>query len=207
MPRLNWGDAAIFLLPALLVMLVITLYPFVYTVVLSFHNWNLAAFQPRRFVGLDNYLAFFKDPDVWRALWVTALYVLGAVGVELVLGIAIAFLFDVGFRGEPLARNLLLLPMVMSSVVVGLIWRWIFNAELGVLNHLLELLGIPRQAWLTDPTLALTAVITADVWQWTPLVFLVCLAGLKSAPPDTLDLGTRWRHLVADPTVRSPACD
>ena len=77
MPRLTWGDAAIFLLPALLVMLVITLYPFVYTVVLSFHNWNLAAFQPPRFVGLDNYLAFFNDPDVWRALRVTALYVLG----------------------------------------------------------------------------------------------------------------------------------
>ena len=125
------------------------------------------------------------------------------------LGIAIAFLFDVGFRGEPLARNLLLLPMVMSSVVVGLIWRWIFNAELGVLNHLLGLLGIPRQAWLTDPVLALTAVITADVWQWTPLVFLVCLAGLKSVPPDTLDAaridGATWwqvQRYIALPAIK-----
>jgi multiple sugar transport system permease protein len=209
MPRLTWGDAAIFLLPAVLVMLVIALYPFVYTVVLSFQNWNLAAFQPRRFVGVNNYLAFFTDPDVWRALKVTALYVLGAVGIELTLGIMIAFLFDVGFRGESLARNLLLLPMVMSSVVVGLIWRWIFNAELGVLNYLLGLVGVPRQAWLTEPGLALAAVITADVWQWTPLVFLVCLAGLKAVPPDTLDSarldGATWwqiQRYVALPAIK-----
>jgi multiple sugar transport system permease protein len=209
MPRLTRGDAAIFLLPAVLVMLVIALYPFVYTVVLSFHNWNLAAFQPRRFVGFNNYLAFFTDPDVWRALKVTALYVLGSVGIELVLGITIAFLFDAGFRGESLARNLLLLPMVMSSVVVGLIWRWIFNAELGVLNYLLGLVGVPRQAWLTDPALALAAVITADVWQWTPLVFLVCLAGLKAVPPDTLDSarldGATWwqiQRYVALPAIK-----
>jgi multiple sugar transport system permease protein len=209
MPQLTRGDAAIFLLPALLVMLVITLYPFVYTFVLSFHDWNLAAFHPWRFVGLDNYVRFFTEPDVWRALRVTTVYVLCCVGIELLLGIAIAFLFDVGFRGEALARHLLLLPMVMSSVVVGLIWRWLFNAELGVLNHLIGQLGLAPQAWLTDPTLALAAVITADVWQWTPLVFLVCLAGLKAVPQESLDSakldGATWwqtQWYVALPAIK-----
>jgi multiple sugar transport system permease protein len=209
MPRLTWGDAAILLLPALVVMVVITLYPFIYTLVLSFHDWNLAAGHARRFAGLANYADFFNHPDVWRALRVTAAYVLACVGIEFVLGMAIAFLFDIGFRGAELARNLLLLPMVMSSVVVGLIWRWIYNAELGVLNHLVALAGLPRQAWLTEPDLALAAVVVADVWQWTPLVFLVCLAGLKAVPPDTLESakldGASWwqtQWYVALPAIK-----
>jgi multiple sugar transport system permease protein len=187
MQRLTLREALIFLAPAMALMLLITVYPFVYTLLLSFHDWNLAAFRDKRFVGLDNYIHFFTDPDVRHALQVTAFYGLSCVGIEFVLGIAIAFLFDVGFKGEPIIRNLLLLPMVMSSVVVGLIWRWIFNAELGVLNHFVMLLGLPPQTWLTDPGLALASVVVADVWQWTPLVFLVCLAGLKAVPTETLE--------------------
>ena len=187
MQRLTLRDALVFLAPAVAVMLVITVYPFVYTLILSFHDWNLAAFRDQRFVGLDNYLRFFADPDVRHALRVTAVYLIACVGIELVLGMAIAFLFDAGFRGEPIIRSLLILPMVMSSVVVGLIWRWIFNAELGVLNHFVISLGLPPQTWLTDPNLALASVVLADVWQWTPLVFLVCLAGLKAVPTETLE--------------------
>lgn len=187
MPRLSLRDALIFLAPAVTVMLLITVYPFVYTLILSFQDWNLAAFRDPRFVGLDNYLRFLTDPDIRQALRVTALYVTACVGLELVLGMAIAFLFDTGFKGEPVIRSLLLLPMVMSSVVVGLIWRWIFNAELGVLNHFVVSLGLPPQTWLTDPNLALASVVLADVWQWTPLVFLVCLAGLKAVPTETLE--------------------
>lgn len=198
MPRLTWSDAAIFLAPALVVMLVITVYPFVYTLILSFQDWNLAASHGRRFVGLDNYVGFFTDPDVWHALRVTGMYVGACVGIEFFLGLAIAFLFDTRFKGHELARNLLLLPMVMSSVVVGLVWRWIFNAELGVLNHLVESLGLAAQPWLTRPELALASVVVADVWQWTPLVFLVCLAGLQAVPSDTfesarLDGATWWQ--------------
>jgi multiple sugar transport system permease protein len=187
MPRLTKRDAVLFLAPAFLVMLVITLYPFLYTLHLSFHDWNLAAFHDKRFVGLANYIEFLTNPDVWHALRVTALYVIGCVTIEVVLGLSIAFLFDTAFRGAELARNLLLLPMVMSSVVVGLIWRWIFNAELGVLNYFVESLGLTPLAWLTRPGLAFMSVVVADIWQWTPLVFLVCLAGLKAVPPDTIE--------------------
>lgn len=209
MQRLSRLDAVIFLAPALLVMLTITLYPFLYTLLLSLHDWNLATFHGKRFVGLANYVDFFTNPDVWAALRVTAVYVFSCVAIEFLLGIGIAFLFDVGFRGEALARNLLLLPMVMSSVVVGLIWRWMLNAELGVFNHFVEALGLPAQAWLTQPGLALASVIVADVWQWTPLVFLVCLAGLKAVPSDTLESakldGASWwqtQWYVALPAIR-----
>lgn len=209
MPRLTPRDAALFLAPAFLVMLVITLYPFLYTLVLSFHDWNLAAFHDKKFVGLANYVEFFTNPDVWHALRVTAVYVVSCVSIELVLGIAIAFLFDTAFRGAELARNLLLLPMVMSSVVVGLIWRWIFNAELGVLNYFVESVGLAPPSWLTQPSLALISVVVADVWQWTPLVFLVCLAGLKAVPPDTIESasldGASWwqvQRYVALPAIQ-----
>lgn len=209
MQKLTRGDALFFLAPALVVMLVITLYPVLYTFHLSLHDWNLAAFHGKRFVGLKNYLDFIVNPDVWHALRVTAVYVSACVGIEVALGLAIAFLFDTRFRGEEVARNFLLLPMVMSSVVVGLVWRWMFNAELGVLNYFVRQLGMAPRAWLTDPSLALASVVTADVWQWTPLVFLVCLAGLKAVPPDVLEAakldGATWwqtQWYVALPAIR-----
>jgi multiple sugar transport system permease protein len=209
MQKLTKGDALIFLAPALAVMLVIALYPFLYTLHLSLHDWNLAAFHGKRFVGLENYRDFIVNPDVWQALRVTAVYVIACVGIEVGLGLALAFLFDTRFRGEEVARNLLLLPMVMSSVVVGLIWRWMLNAELGVLNYFLRELGMAPQAWLTDPALALGSVIMADVWQWTPLVFLVCLAGLKAVPPELIESakldGAKWWQIqwyVALPAIR-----
>jgi multiple sugar transport system permease protein len=209
MPRLTARDALLFLTPACLVMLVIALYPFLYTLVLSFHDWNLAAGLAKRFVGLANYIEFLTNPDAWRALRVTALYVIACVTIELALGLAIAFLFDTTFRGDELARNLLLLPMVMSSVVVGLVWRWILNAELGVLNYFVEQLGFKAVAWLTQPGLAFMSVVLADIWQWTPLVFLVCLAGLKAVPPDTIESarldGASWwqvQRYVALPAIQ-----
>lgn len=98
-----------------------------------------------------------------------------------------AFLFDTKFKGQELMRTLILFPMVMSEVVVGLIWRWMYNAEFGVLNVGLEALGLQPLSWLTTPQLALLSIVITDVWQWTPLVFLVCLAGLKSVPQESLE--------------------
>ena len=209
MQKLTPGNAAIFLLPAIVTMLVITVYPFVYTVVLSFQQWNLGGFGGRTFVGLDNYIAFFRDADVWRSLRVTATYVFFALLIQFALGLGLAFVFDVAFRGDNVVRTLLFLPMVMSEVVVGLIWRWIFNAEFGVLNAGLEALGIAPVAWLTTPGVALVAIIVTDVWQWTPLVFLVCLAGLRAVPSDRIEAavldGASWWQVqwhVALPAIK-----
>lgn len=203
------SKAAPFVLPALIVMLVVTTYPFAYTVFLSLHHWNLTSFQSPRFVGPQNYLGFFLDPDIRRSLVTTAIYVVSCVGIQLVLGLGIAFLFDTSFKGESWIRAMLILPMVMSEVVVGLMWRWIYNTEYGILNYLVELVGIPTQSWLTTPGLALASVIVTDIWQWTPLIFLVCLAGLKAVPEDSIEAarldGANWWQIqwhVALPAIK-----
>lgn len=209
MPRLSKLNAAIFLLPAMLVMLVITIYPFAYTVVLSFQKWNLAAFGGKQFVGLANYISFFTDPDIASALMITAIYVVGCIVLEFVLGLALAFLFETQFKGQEFIRTIIFFPMVMSEVVVGLIWRWMYNSEFGVLNAGLEAIGLPAVSWLTTPGVALFAIIVTDVWQWTPLVFLVCLAGLKSVPTESLEAarldGAPWWRIqwhIALPAIK-----
>lgn len=209
MQQLTKSNAAIFLLPAVLTMLAITVYPFIYALVLSFQHWDLAGSGGKRFVGLDNYISFFADPDIWRSLRITAVYVSLCLLIEFSFGLALAFLFDTTFRGEEAVRMLLFVPMVISEVVVGLIWRWIFNAEFGVLNAGLEALGLPTVAWLTTPGVAIAAIVITDVWQWTPLVFLVCLAGLRSVPPDQIESarldGASWWQVqwyVALPSIK-----
>jgi multiple sugar transport system permease protein len=209
MQSLTKKDLAIFLLPAVAVMLLITVYPFVYSLILSFQEWNLSGFHGRRFVGLSNYISFFTDPDIGRSIVVTAIYVASCLVTEFIVGLGLAFIFDVKFKGEAFVRGLLLLPMVMSEVVVGLIWRWNFNAEFGIVNYGLSLFGVRPVAWLTTPGVALVSIIIADVWQWTPLIFLVCLAGLKSVPADSIEAArldgaswwqTQWH--VALPTMK-----
>jgi multiple sugar transport system permease protein len=209
LPRLTPANALIFLGPALLLLLAVTVYPFGYSVALSFQQWNLASFAPRKFVGLENYAAFFTDADIRHAMGRTVIYVVSCVSIEFGLGLAIAFLFDTNFKGESWIRGILILPMVMSEVVVGLIWRWIYNTEFGVLNYGMQFLGLPRMSWLTEPGLALASIVLADVWEWTPLIFLVCLAGLKAVPTDSIEAaqldGAHWWQVqwhVALPAIK-----
>lgn len=200
----------LFLAPALFVMLAMTLYPFLFTVRLSFDDWGLTMARPRTFVGLENYLRAFRSPGVWNAARVTAVYVLSSVGIAFVLGLAIAFLLDTQFKGRAFIRAFILLPMVMAPVVAGLIWRFIFNAEWGLANYLATLLGFSSQGWLVTPDLALVAVIIADVWQWTPFIVLVALAGMQAVPRELIEAGevdgASWWQLqryVTLPTIRS----
>lgn len=190
-------------------MLVVAVVPLVYSLYLSVHNWDLGRLQSFRFVGLSNYLAFFADRDVWHAIGRTTIYVSSCMIFEAALGLGIAFLFDTSFKGEAWIRSVLILPMVMSEVVVGLIWRWIYNAEYGVLNYGLSILGVNPQSWLTTPGLALASLVVTDVWQWTPLIFLVCLAGLKAVPQDSVEAakldGANWWQIqwhVSLPAIR-----
>jgi multiple sugar transport system permease protein len=177
-------------------MAVIALYPFIYTVALSLHDWNLTTYRGKTFVGLDNYGQFLTDKDAHHSLKVTFVYLIFTVGIEFVLGVAIALLFDTRFKGKEFFRNVLLLPMVMSPVVAGLIWRWIFNAELGLANYFMESIGLRALPWLTHADLALFSVILADIWQWTPFIFLVALAGLQAVPVELTEAasldGASW---------------
>lgn len=196
--------------PALGLMLIVAILPLFYSIYLSFHSWNLARANAFTFVGFNNYISFFTNADIWHAVGRTIVFVSACMIFEVLLGLGIAFLFDTSFRGEAWIRAILILPMVMSEVVVGLIWRWIYNAEYGVLNYFLEVVGLERVSWLTTPGLAMAALIVTDIWQWTPLVFLVCLAGLKAVPQDSIEAaridGANWAQIqwhVALPAMRA----
>ena len=205
-----WLQPWLYLCPALLVMLTMTVYPFVYTVVLSLSRWNLTFARPRTLIGFANYQAILGSSDFWNSAGRTFWYVGGCVTTEFVLGVLIAFLLDTQFILRSLVRALILLPMVMAPAVAGLIWRFIFNDEWGLANNIGSLFGLSSKAWLVDPHLAFVAVIVADVWQWTPFIVLITLAGLQAVPRELIDAGrvdgANWwqvQRYITLPTIRA----
>ena len=191
-------------------MLTMTIYPFVYAVILSLSRWNLTFARPRTFIGLGNYQAILASSDFWASAGRTFWYVGGCVSIEFILGILIAFLLDTQFIGRSLIRALILLPMVMAPVVAGLIWRFIFNDQWGLANNIGSLFGLSNRAWLVEPNLAFFAVVLADVWQWTPFIVLITLSGLQAVPRELIDAarvdGANWiqiQRFVALPTIRA----
>jgi multiple sugar transport system permease protein len=181
----------LFLAPTVLVLLAITIFPLVYSLALSLHAWTMGARGGWRWVGLQNFAMILRaDPYFWTSVRVTLTYVGAAVGVELLLGLGIALLLNRRPDGRGgLVQTLLILPTMMTPVVVGIVWRLLYNPELGFLNYLLSLVGLPPQNWLGDLDTALAAVVIADIWEWTPFVALVLLAGLRAMPPEPFEAG------------------
>ena len=174
------------LLPALLFTIVLTQVPFVMSVYYSLTDWKIVPPTPRKFVGLDNYGHLFSDHFFTDAavtsIQLTVFPVIGA----LVLGSAFALLLDRKFFGQGLVRTLLITPFLMMPVVVGLIWKnQMFNGLYGVLNWVIEKLGgNPVEFVSRYPTLSIIIVL---IWQWTPFMMLIMLAGLQSQPADVLE--------------------
>jgi sorbitol/mannitol transport system permease protein len=174
------------LLPALLIMVLLTQVPFVMSIWYSLTDWRVVPPEPRNFVGLDNYEKllsdqFFKDATV-TSIQLTVFPVLGA----LVLGTGFALLIDRKFFGQGLVRTLLITPFLLMPVVVGLVWKnQMFHGLYGVLNWVIEKLGgTPVEFVSEHPTLSIAIVL---VWQWTPFMMLIILAGLQSQPADVLE--------------------
>jgi multiple sugar transport system permease protein len=180
-------EGLLFLLPVLVVLLATTIFPLLYNLYLSVTNYNiyLSGARLTSFVGLANYKALVTEPlyGFADALRVTAVFSGIAVSVELALGLLFAILLNQEFRGRGLVRTLIVLPMLISPVSIGLNWRLMFETEsYGLFNFLLMLLGMRPITWLSQPSLALMAVILADIWEWTPLMILIFLAGLQLVP-------------------------
>lgn len=177
-------NAAIILIaPACVVLAIVNLYPFFYALNLSFHRWNMA--RPAlgyHLIWLDNYVAALHDARFLNSVFRTLLFVVGAVGGEFVLGFCLALLLNSRLRGMDTIRRLSIAPVMVMPIVTGLVWFYLFNQRYGTINWFLGLLGIQPIAWLTNEALALPSLIIADVWQWTPFVMLVLLAGLQSLP-------------------------
>jgi len=191
----------LYLAPAIICLFAFWIFPFIYSLILSFQKWDLASSDPKEFIGFDNYREILADPEFWNSIWRTFIYVFSAVGIEIVLGLAIALL--IATRSSLLVKifkRLVLLPFLLAPVVVGLLWQWILNPEWGILNYFLKILHITDvgYTWTGDVKTAMPAIIFIDIWQWTPFVILLFMAGISSLPVQPYDAArvdgaTRWQ--------------
>ena len=178
--RIGWLLVA----PSLLVILAVTLWPIVYTFILSFFNAPAGVDQTRTFVGLDNYIQMLGDQTFWDTIGRTLYFTVVSVSLELVLGLAIAQLIHSHPYGWKFLRFALIIPWAVPTIVNGAMWRWIYSADFGALNGLLMQLGLIKHyiPWLTLPDMAMNLVILADVWHMMPFVALILQAALATLP-------------------------
>ncbi len=179
---------AIFLLPAVLVLFLTTIYPLLYSLYLSFRQYNLAKpFIPRIFVGFRNYAELLQSPGFFHSLVVTFKLMAVAISVEFVLGFALALLLTQKLPGMPFVRTLFMIPMMISPIVAALIWLFLYFPGMGYLNYFLEFLHVGNVPWITGENVALYSIALVDIWQWTPFVMLGVAAGLQSLPQEPLE--------------------
>jgi multiple sugar transport system permease protein len=188
-------------LPALLLILGLTVFPLIQSLALSFQRWDLQS-QEHPWIGLQNYRDALLDARVWGALQNTGIIVVCAVALEFLMGLGLALLFSGDFAGKKVAMPLLMLPVMVVPIVVGLTWRMLWDNQYGAINQVLSWIAgyEVNILWLAHRDSALFAMIVTDVWQWTPFMFLVLLAGLSSVNPElyeaaSLDGAGWWQSL------------
>jgi multiple sugar transport system permease protein len=173
----------LFILPTIILLIVMNIFPLIWSLFLSFSDYS--AKLPTEWgknplmVGVQNYRDILSDPDMWTRFITTAKYVVLSVGGELILGFGFALLLQSKFKGRGLIQTLLVLPMTMSPVIVGLMWKLFMDPNWGMFNYLL---GLGRIDWASDPNINLYSIVIVDIWMWTPFVMLLSLAGLSAVP-------------------------
>jgi multiple sugar transport system permease protein len=173
------------LFPAILALAAISLYPTIDGVRASLHRYRYAL--DMGFTGGDNFASIYNDPLFWRAIGTTASFVAIAVSVETLLGLLLALIVARELRFAGPIRVILILPMTIAPVVVGVIWRLLYASDIGIVDPLFQALGFGALNVLARPTSAFLGLVIVDVWEWTPLLFLIILAGLHSLPQDPIE--------------------
>jgi len=187
------------LAPAIVVLAGLTLFPTLYMFGAATHNISPNPAIGWTFVGAGNFLRLFTDSQFHIGLFNTAVFTVVSVSVEFVLGLGLALLLDRHIRRLNFLKTILMLPMMLPPIAVAITWKLIYEPQFGVLNEIMFRLGLPLQAWAGDADLAMFSIIVADVWQWTPFVFLLMLAGLASLPDEpyeaaAIDGASSWRQ-------------
>jgi multiple sugar transport system permease protein len=187
--------------PAMLVMAVACLYPVLSAFQLSLFEWNMGTpWSSARWVGLSNFFSAFTNPRVWSSLQTTLLFAAVCVTAEMLLGIALALALERPVRGTAVFRTMFILPMMIAPVAVGLAWRYMFDAQFGLVNALLKIVGLSAQNWLAEPGLAFAAIVVADIWQWTPFVFIMMAAALAGIDSSVIEAsridGANWWQMT-----------
>jgi multiple sugar transport system permease protein len=199
-----WGFTG----PGVLWVFAFTVFPLVRTLVLAFQRTTLYG---NKFAGFGNFVRLWKDYRFWTGLRVTLIFVVASVSVTLVLGSILALALNRGIRGTRFFRALSILPMFAAPIALGYLGLTIFYEQGGPVNNALVRLGLPAVRWLSDGRWAMVSILSVDVWQWTPFVFLVVLAALQSVPQELVDAGrletdSSWVLFtrVTLPLIRAP---
>ena len=182
--RASGGTGAALVLPALLLLAVLTLYPVAYGIWISLFSKH-SFFPEQSFVGLANYLAIAADEEFWRSLRLGLVYSLSTIALQLVLGVGTALLLHQSFPGRGLVRALTIFPYVVPTVIAVIIWKWLLNAQFGLVNHALEAAGLIGEpiSWMGREWI-MVSLILVSVWQFFPFVVLAVLARLQTIPPE-----------------------
>jgi multiple sugar transport system permease protein len=171
-----------FVMPALIVVLSVIIFPWLFTIWMSFQEWKVGS--PTTFVGFANYLRLPADPRFVDSVGHTLSYTALSVLLPLVLGTFAAVVFHGKFPGRGLLRALFIMPMMATPVAIALVWTMMFHPQLGVLNYLLSLVGLPPQLWVFHPATVIPSLVLVETWQWTPLVMLIVLGGIAALPTE-----------------------
>ncbi|MBL8118331.1 MAG: sugar ABC transporter permease [Anaerolineae bacterium] len=173
----------LFILPTVILLILMNIFPLIYSLYLSFTNYSVIADKAPEWIGIQNYTTILSDQRFWANFATTGRYALISVILQTLIGFGLALLLRNKFKGSGLVTTLILVPMMLSPIVVATFWKLMFNPSLGIFNYLLGYTDINTSPlWLGDPNLALWAIVIVDVWMWSPFVMLLCLAGLSAIP-------------------------
>ena len=173
----------LFLLPALVIFLLLTVYPLAETLRLSLFRYYYLTGR-FRFVGIENYIKLLRSGLFRRAIWNTVEFSVIATFMQFLIGFLLALIFNVEFRFRKFLLPLIVVPMITPPAAVSSVWKLMLDYRFGIINNFLDFIGLPRFNWLGDPNLAMLSIVIVDTWQYTPFVFLVLLAGLQSIPKE-----------------------
>ncbi|NTE35386.1 carbohydrate ABC transporter permease [Agrobacterium tumefaciens] len=169
-----------FVIPALVVISAVIVFPWVFTLWMSAHRWTLG--QEQSFIGFENYVRLASDARFWESLWHTLIYTVLSVVAPLFLGTLAALVFDAQFPLRGFLRGVFVMPMMATPVAIALVWTMMFHPQLGVLNYLLSFIGIGPLEWIYNQSTVIPSLVLVETWQWTPLVMLIVLGGLAAVP-------------------------
>jgi multiple sugar transport system permease protein len=185
-----------FIWPALIVSSAMIVFPWLFTIWMSFQDWHIGS--PRSFVGFDNYANLATNRRFLESVGHTIYFTILAVALPMVLGTLAALVFHKKFRGRGFFRTLFIMPMMATPVAVSLIWTMMFHPQLGVLNYLLSLAGLPPSQWVFAPGTVIPSLILVEIWLWTPFCMIIVLGGLASLPTEPyeaalIDGASQWQ--------------
>jgi multiple sugar transport system permease protein len=192
----DFFSALLFLSPTLIIFSAFILFPVFFSFYLSFHKWNMFGGETT-FIGFDNYIRMFKNPEFWQVLKNTAIYTIGTIPLNMALALWVAFILNKKIIGKRFLRTAFFAPVIISPVAAAVIWRWLYDPNFGLINYFIAALGFSPVNWLNEPTAAMFALIIVGVWKTFGVNMVLFSAGLQGIPQSyyeaaELDGAGRW---------------